>query len=181
MSSRIKKYLSFLPYCIWSYDVSIKVTVEFKAHSFSKIVLIVVLAKIRYLSCGQKIDKQIINNYTRPVSLWPVFEKSFWKTFLKIFWVSWWRQIALKTSIWSQTKWFMHKSILSIVYGIYKAFNTDPTHEVWFVFLDIPKVFDKVWLEGLIYKLRQVGISGEAPTHNNSLLNNIFQRVILNG
>ena len=43
------------------------------------------------------------------------------------------------------------------------------------------KAFDKVWHEGLIYKLRQVGISGDALTLINSFLNNRFQRVILNG
>ena len=129
-------------------------------------------------------DKKLTNKLltiTDLFPLWPVFEKLFWKTFFKIsFWVSWWR-LALRTSIWLQTKWFMLKSILCIVYGIYKAFNTDSTHEDWFVFLDITKAFDKVWPEGLIYKLRQGGISGEALTHNNSLLNNRFQWVILNG
>ena len=129
-------------------------------------------------------DKKLTNKLltiTDLFPLWPVFEKLFWKTFFKIsFWVSWWR-LALRTSIWLQTKWFMLKSILCIVYDICKAFNTDSTHEVWFVFLDITKAFDKVWPEGLIYKLRQVGISGEALTHNNSLLNSRFQWVILNG
>ena len=43
------------------------------------------------------------------------------------------------------------------------------------------KAFDTVWHEGLIYKLRQVGISGEALAFINSFLNKRSQRVTLNG
>ena len=49
------------------------------------------------------------------------------------------------------------------------------------VFLDMSKAFDKVWFEGLIYKLRQVGISGEALALIINFLNKRFQRVTLNG
>ena len=68
--------------------------------------------KIKYLPCyKKKNDKQIIYNY-RPVSLLPVFGKIFEKlNFLISYWVSRWTQIALRTSIWFQTKWFMRKSI----------------------------------------------------------------------
>ena len=43
------------------------------------------------------------------------------------------------------------------------------------------KAFDKVWHEGLIFKLRQVDISGEGVALINSFLNNRFQCVMLNG
>ena len=33
--------------------------------------------------------------------------------------------------------------------------------EVRSVFLDISKAFDKVWHEGMLYKLKSMGISGE--------------------
>ena len=39
--------------------------------------------------------------------------------------------------------------------------SLDKGLEVRGVFLDISKAFDKVWHEGLIYKLQQKGISGE--------------------
>ena len=71
--------------------------------------------------------------------------------------------------------------LLSIVHGKYSSFNVDPTLEVGGVFLDMSKAFDKVWHEGLIYKLRQVAISGEALAFTNSFLNSRFQCVILNG
>ena len=43
------------------------------------------------------------------------------------------------------------------------------------------KAFDTVWHEVLIYKLKQVGISGEALALTNSFLNKRSQRVTLNG
>ena len=53
--------------------------------------------------------------------------------------------------------------------------------EVQLLFLYMSKSFDKVWHQRLIYKLRQVGISGEVLTLISSFLNNRFQRIILNG
>ena len=49
--------------------------------------------------------------------------------------------------------------IIFITHKIYKLF--DDGCEVQGVFLDISKAFDKVWQQGLHYKLRQNCISGE--------------------
>ena len=49
--------------------------------------------------------------------------------------------------------------LLSITHEIYKSL--DDGLEVRGVFLDISKAFDKVWHEGLIFKLKQNGISGD--------------------
>ena len=49
--------------------------------------------------------------------------------------------------------------LISITHEIYKSF--DNGYEARGVFLDISKAFDKVWRQGLHYKLRQNGISGE--------------------
>ena len=42
---------------------------------------------------------------------------------------------------------------LSVVHDIYKSFDCNPPLEVGGMFLDISKVFDRVWLNGLITKL----------------------------
>ena len=49
------------------------------------------------------------------------------------------------------------------------------------VFLDISKAFDRVWHEGLLFKLRQNGISGELITLIKDFLSCRKQRVVLNG
>ena len=47
--------------------------------------------------------------------------------------------------------------------------------------MDISKVFDKVWHEGLIFKLKQNGISGELLHILYDFLSNRKQKVVLNG
>ena len=48
-------------------------------------------------------------------------------------------------------------------------------------FLDIFKAFNKVWHEGLLFKLDHIGISRNLLSLLTSFLNNRFQRVVLNG
>ena len=49
--------------------------------------------------------------------------------------------------------------LLSITHKIHKSF--DDGFEVRGVFLNISKAFDKVWHKGIIFKLKQNGISGK--------------------
>ena len=53
--------------------------------------------------------------------------------------------------------------------------------EVRVVFLDISKAFDKVWHKGLIFKLRQTGVSGGLLNWFSNYLHDRQQRVIING
>ena len=48
-------------------------------------------------------------------------------------------------------------------------------------FLDISKAFDKVWHEGLIYKLKTYGIDGKLLKLLENYLTDRQQRVVLNG
>ena len=48
-------------------------------------------------------------------------------------------------------------------------------------FLDLSKAFDKVWHDGLLYKLRRMGICGKYFGLIDSFLSDRFQRVLLNG
>ena len=52
------------------------------------------------------------------------------------------------------------QKLISITHKIYNAFDCNPSLEVRSLFLDISKVFDKVWHDGLIYKLKRNGING---------------------
>ena len=56
----------------------------------------------------------------------------------------------------------MYKSITCyITHEIFEAFDCIPSLEVMSVLLDISEAFDKVWHQGLLYKLKSMGISGE--------------------
>ena len=57
----------------------------------------------------------------------------------------------------------------------------DACLDVRAVFLDISKAFDKVWHEGLLYKLKQNGISGNLLETLTDFLKDRKQRVVLNG
>ena len=69
--------------------------------------------------------------------------------------------------------------LLSIIHEIYSSF--DDIFEVRSVFLDISKAFDKVWHEGIIFKLQQNGISDDLLNILSDFLRNRKQRVTLNG
>ena len=71
--------------------------------------------------------------------------------------------------------------LLAITHEIFEAFDCNPPLEVRSVFLDVSKAFDKVWHEGLLYKLRSMGISGEFYNLLGNYLSGRFQRAILNG
>ena len=68
---------------------------------------------------------------------------------------------------------------LSITHEIYKSL--DDGLEVRGVFLDMSKAFNKVWHKGLIFKLKQNGISGDLLQILSDFLSNRKQRVVLNG
>ena len=69
--------------------------------------------------------------------------------------------------------------LLLITHEIYQSF--DEGFDVRSVFLDISKAFDKVWHDGIIFKLKQNGISGNLLNLLSNFLRNSKQRVVLNG
>ena len=69
--------------------------------------------------------------------------------------------------------------LLSITHGIYGSFGEG--YEVLGVFLDISKASDKVWHEGLIFKLKENAISGKLLHLINNFLSDKKQHVVLNG
>ena len=71
--------------------------------------------------------------------------------------------------------------LILIVHSICANFDHNPSLEVRGNFLDISKAFDKIWDEGLLYKLKSLGISGKLLNLFRSFLNDRHQRVVLNG
>ena len=71
--------------------------------------------------------------------------------------------------------------LISITHEIYRAFNCNPSLEVRGIFLDLSKAFDKVWRQGLLFKLESFGIRGKLLNFLEDYLSNRFQRVLLNG
>ena len=71
--------------------------------------------------------------------------------------------------------------ILFLADEIHHAFEDPKSLEVCAVFLDISNAFDKVWHDGMIFKLKQNGISDSLLQLFENYLLNRNQRVVLNG
>ena len=71
--------------------------------------------------------------------------------------------------------------LLSITHEIYKSFDCNPPVDTRRIFFDISKAFDKVWHEGLIFKLKTYGIDGDLLKLLINYLEDCKQRVVLNG
>ena len=69
--------------------------------------------------------------------------------------------------------------LLAITDEIFKSFESHA--ETRAAFLDISKAFDKVWHDGLLYKLKRSGISGRLLLLIGNFLSDRKQRVVLNG
>ena len=67
---------------------------------------------------------------------------------------------------------------LSIVDDIYASFDCNPPLDVRGIFLDISKAFDRVWHDGLIYKIKCIEVNGMFLKLVTSFTKN---RVVLNG
>ena len=66
--------------------------------------------------------------------------------------------------------------LMETIYSIFSSFDCNPTLETRVVFLDISKVFDKVWHKGLLFKLESMGIFGDLLNLMESFLSERFQR-----
>ena len=64
--------------------------------------------------------------------------------------------------------------LLSITNMIYSSFDKNPSLELRGVFLDISRAFDRVWHEGLLYKLKSIGVTGKLLKLTESFLNEIY-------
>ena len=126
----------------------------------------------------KKSDKQILKNY-RSVSLLPicgkVFKRLVYNSLFEYF-------IENDLNSPNQSGFKPGESctnqLISITHEVYQSF--DEGFEVRGVFLDISEAFDKVWHNGLIYKIKQNGVAGDLLDTLTNFLKERKQRVILN-
>ena len=123
----------------------------------------------------------LVKNY-RPISLLPIFGKMFERVIYNSLF-NYFQSNRLFTP--SQSGFLPGDSciaqLLSIIHEIQTAFDENPTVDVRGVFLDISKAFDKVWHDGIIFKLKSYGVEGELLSLLKNYLENREQRVALNG
>ena len=129
----------------------------------------------------KKGDKQLIKNY-RPISLLPICGKMF----EKIIFNHLYNHLTTHHLITKNQSGFRPgdsttNQIIDLVNEIHHAFDNTKSLEVRAIFLDISKAFDKVWHDGLIFKMRQNGVSGRLLKLFQDYLRNRNQRVVLNG
>ena len=117
-----------------------------------------------------------------PVSLLPVFGKIFEKLIFNEIYSFLDREKLLNTNK-SGFRPFDScvNQLLTITHEIFSSFDCNPSLEVCSIFLDISKAFDKVWREGLLYKLKSFGISGNLLKLMKHYLADRSQRVLLHG
>ena len=137
------------------------------------------LKKANVVPIHKKGDKQILKNY-RSISLLPItgkiLERLLYDTMFEVF---------TKNNLISDNQSGFKpgdscvNQLLSITHEIYQSF--DDNLEVRSVCLDISTAFDKVWHKGLIYKLKQNGISGNILNTIIDFLSFRKFRVVLNG
>jgi len=127
----------------------------------------------------KKDNKQFINNY-RPISLLPLFSKIFEKIiFSKMYnyFVS--NNLITRNQSGFRPNDSVTNQLLYLVDEIHSSL--DVNLDVRAIFLDMSKAFDKVWHDGLLFKLKQNGIGGNLLTLLENYLSNRKQRVLING
>ena len=129
----------------------------------------------------KKNEKNLKGNY-RPISLLPIFGKML----EKLIYDSLYSHLISHELLNPNQSGFRPgdstvNQLLSITHTIFKAFDCNPPLDVRSVYLDISKAFDRVWHDGLIYKLKRCGVSGQLLFLIQSFLKDRKQRTVLNG
>ena len=129
----------------------------------------------------KKNEKNLKGNY-RPISLLPIFGK----ILERLVYHSLYSHLVSCEVLDPNQSGFRPgdstvNQLLSITHTIFQAFDCNPPLDVRSVYLDISKAFDRVWHDGLIYKLKRCGVSGQLLLLIQSFLSGRKQRTVLNG
>ena len=125
-------------------------------------------------------EKDLIKSY-RPVSRAPILENFFKRLIFNSF-----LKCIDKNELFNpnQSGFRPFRScvneLLFINHDFFSNCDCDTPKDIRAVFLDISKVFDKIWLLGLIFKFKSFVISDDLLELLKNFLSNRFQRVVLN-
>ena len=164
--------------CNASLTIPLKIIFE---ESLKKGIFWEIWKKGNIIQAHKKEDKTWINNY-RPINLLPnfgkIFERVIYNSLFNYF-------LSNKLFTPSQSRLLPDSSciaqLLSLIHEIQTEFDENPTIDVRGVFQGISKEFDKVWHDGLTFKLESYGIEGELLLLLKNYLHNWEQRIVLNG
>ena len=128
----------------------------------------------------KKNEKNLKSNY-RPISLLPIFRKML----EKLIYDSLYSLLVSCDLLNPNQSGFRPRDstvnkLISITHKIFEAFDCNLALDVRSVYLDISKAFDIVWHDGLIYKLKRCGVSGQLLSLIKSFLGDRKQRTVLN-
>ena len=127
----------------------------------------------------KKGEKTEVSNY-RPISLLSCIGKVFEKCVFKYL-----HNYIVTNSLISpvQSGFTPNDSAVFQLIDLYDTFAKaiDDGKEIRVIFCDISKAFDRVWHEGLLFKLRRMGITGSLLEWFSSYLDQRHQRVVLEG
>ena len=119
-------------------------------------------------------DKQIIDNY-RPISLLPICGKIFEKILFNSIYKFLEENNLCKHQSGFRPSDSCEYQLLSIVHDIYASFDCSPPLVARVIFLNISNAFDRVWHDGLIYKVKSIRINGMFLKLITNFLKNRFQ------
>ena len=152
---------------------------KLKSITYQKVSFLMNGKKEMWLQSIKKGDKQVLRNY-RPISLLPIcvkiFERFIYNNLFEFFIKN--DLISSNQSGFKQGDPCIYQ-LLSITHET--CYSFDNGFEVRGIFLDIFKAFDKVSRRGLIFKLKQNGVTSDLLNILIDFLKERKQRVVLNG
>ena len=130
------------------------------------------------VTVNKKNDKQCLNN-CRPISLLPICSNIFERLiFNEMFGFFIENDLISEHQSGFKSGHSCINQLLSITHEIYQSF--DEGFNVCSIFFHISKAFDKVWHDGLIFKMKQNDIFDNLLNLLSNLLRKRNQRVVLN-
>ena len=137
------------------------------------------LKQANVVALHKKLSRSDVSNY-RPISLLSCTSKVMEKCVFKYVF-NYFRDHSLITKF--QSGFIPQDSTVNQLVNLYHMFSNaiDQKKDVRIVFCDITKAFDRVWHEGLIYKLQKIGIGNHLLHWFKNYLSNRQQRIVING